>query len=270
MTSVRANAVEGLFYTGDPRKLKESISAYLSAWEKTTAERVKFIIAPHAGYAYSGNIAGAAYSEVSPDRYDHVILLGPSHRHYFEGIAESIEDRWQTPLGPLEIKHLDDPNIIRSATYHRKEHCLEVQLPFIKYLLPQARLSPLLLSGDRSQAGALAGHLLPFDSDRTLWIISSDFNHTGPNFQHIPESVGYTSGKQMDEEAIHFIVAGDIPGLTAFLQKTRSTICGALPILVAMHLARMMNRPGFTFKAYDCSGDQTGDINSVGYGALYC
>ncbi len=270
MKSVRKNAVEGLFYTGDPGALEKSIAAFLAVSEQTAENPVKILVAPHAGYSYSGKIAGAAYSEIDPDRISHVMLLGPSHRHYFEGVAESNEDVWQTPLGPVEIVHLNDRNIIRNATYHGKEHCLEVQLPFIKYLIPNASVSPLLLSGDRSQAKAIAGQLLSFDTSRTLWVISSDFNHTGPNFQHMPDKLGYDSGKTMDQEAIQLITAGDIVGFTSFLQRTCSTICGALPILVAMHLIRMLNRDNFKFKAYDCSGDQTGDINSVGYGALYC
>ena len=269
MTLIRENAVEGLFYTGDAAVLKKNIASFLGESEKTASKPVKIIITPHAGYRYSGRIAGAAYKEVDSSRFRHIILLGPSHRHYFEGVAETNEDVWQTPLGPLEIIHLNDSSIAKNATFHSKEHCLEVQLPFIKYLMPEAGISPLLLSGDRSSAETISKRLLSFDNDDVLWVISSDFNHTGPNFQHMPGKLGYDSGKTMDQEAIQLITAGDISSFTSFLKRTQSTICGALPILVAMHLTRLMNRPAFSFKAYDCSGDQTGDINSVGYGALY-
>ncbi len=270
MRSIRKNAVEGMFYPGSPGALKRNIADFLNVSEQTATAPVKMIIVPHAGYSYSGKIAGAAYSEITPERVENIMLLGPSHRHYFEGVAESMEDAWQTPFGTVDITHLNSPHIIRNAGYHKDEHCLEVQLPFIKYLMPDALVSPLLLSGDHSQAETIASQLQTFDSDGTLWIISSDFNHTGPNFRHIPEQVGYDSGKTMDQEAISLLTSGDINGFKTFLKRTRSTICGALPILVAMYLARSMNRQNFVFKSYDCSGDQTGDINSVGYGALYC
>lgn len=269
MKSVRKNAVEGLFYPSDPDVLQSNISSFLKSSQKEATATVKFIITPHAGYSYSGMVAGAAYAELAPEQFSRVILLGPSHRHYFQGVAESVADEWESPLGSVEISHLNSGNIARSATYHSNEHCLEVQIPFIKYLKPSVRLSPLLLSGKRSQAETIARQLMQFDSDETLWIISSDFNHTGPSFQHIPEKVGYKSGEMMDREAIRIITDGNINEFSGFLEKTHSTICGALPILVAMHLIRFMNRQNFTFKKYDCSGNQTGDINSVGYAALY-
>jgi len=270
MKSVRKNAVEGLFYPSDPASLKRNIASFLGASEKEATTPANLIITPHAGYSYSGKVAGTVYAEISPQKFKHVMLLGPSHRHYFQGIAESVEDEWESPFGNVEIAHLNDKNITRSATYHKKEHCLEVQIPFIKYLNPYAKVSPLLLSGDRSQAESLARQLIVFDTDETLWVISSDFNHTGPDFNHSPEKVGYESGQTMDQEAIRLITIGDIDGFSAFLKQTHSTICGALPILVAMYLAQLMGRQNFVFKTYDCSGVQTGDVNSVGYAALYC
>ncbi|MBU2645741.1 AmmeMemoRadiSam system protein B [bacterium] len=270
MRSVRRNAVEGVFYASDPVSLKQEIASYLSMSRKMARTPVKMIITPHAGYSYSGKTAGAAFAEVWPKGINHVMLLGPSHRHYFQGVAESADDVWESPLGSVEIAPLNRESIIRNAAYHRDEHCLEVQIPFIKYLLPHARVSPLLISGKRTQALSIAQQLSVFDSDETLWVISSDFNHVGPSFQHIPEKLGYDSGKTMDQEAIRLITAGDTEAFSAFLENTRSTICGALPILVAMHLVHLIKGQNFFFKTYDCSGDQTGDINSVGYAALYC
>lgn len=269
MTAVRTNTVEGLFYTSNPGELEKQVKIYIAESKRVADHPVKLIITPHAGYTYSGSVAGAAFAEIDGDSFNHVILMGPSHRHYFKGIAESTEDAWQTPLGRIEIAHLNSRHVKQNATYHSKEHCLEVQLPFIRHLMPHARLSPLLLSGDRSNAETIADQLIKFDTRQTLWVISSDFNHTGPSFQYIPRDVGYDSGKSMDMEAIQLITAGDISGFMSFLERTQSTICGALPILVAMHLVQIMGRNTFQFKEYDCSGDQTGDINSVGYGALY-
>lgn len=219
---------------------------------------------------YSGKVAAEGYSEIPLNRYQHVILLGPSHRHYFKGIAESEETRWETPLGLTRIQPLNHHKIIRNSDYHRNEHCLEVHIPFIKSILPEATVSPLLLSGSYSNAKEYAKVLARFDSDDVLWIVSSDFNHTGPNFQHNPSQFGYESGEEMDLKAIEFITEGDINGFIQFLEETKATICGALPIIVIMYIAKHLNNKNFVFKRYDCSGRQTNDINSVGYATLYC
>ncbi len=270
MKSVRKNAVEGIFYPSDPASLERRIASFLNASKKESTTPVKLSIAPHAGYRYSGQVAGTVSAEISPNRFNHVMLLGPSHRHYFQGIAESMDDEWDSPFGSIKIAPLNHGNITRSATYHKNEHCLEVQIPFIKYLNSDIKVSPLLLSGDLSQAETLARQLFTFDTDETLWIISSDFNHTGPGFNHNPQKVGYDSGQKMDQEAIRLITSGDMRGFSTFLAQTHSTICGALPILVGMYLTKLMGRQNFVFKTYDCSGNQTGDIDSVGYAALYC
>ncbi len=266
----RRPAVAGLFYPADPVVLKRDVLAFLSASRVESQRPPKLLIVPHAGYSYSGKIAGEAFAEASRHRYKRILLLGPSHRHYFEGIVESREPIWNSPLGETPVAFLDDGEVIKDSQYHRNEHCLEVQIPFIRCLFPEAEISPLLLSGPLSQAESFARHLVSLASDDTLWVISSDFNHTGPNFQHYPDRFGFGSGKEMDIKAIEYIAEGDIEGFAAFLNRTQATICGALPILVAMNLIKRMDIGSFQFKKYDCSGDQTGDASSVGYAALYC
>jgi len=267
--SRRRNAMAGLFYPNDPVTLKNQIISFLSQSKRTSTQPVRFLIVPHAGYRYSGTTAGAGYAEIITDRIQRVILLGPSHRHYFQGLAATTDTQWETPLGSVELESIDHPRLLKNAMVHRDEHCLEVQIPFLQFLLPNARIIPLLLGGPRAQAGSLAEILSPFDSQDTLWVISSDFNHTGPNFQYEPKAYGYRSGEELDRKAIAYITAGDIDGFQVFLEKTEATICGALPILVAMHLIRKRGQGQFVFKAYDCSGKQTQDLNSVGYAALY-
>ncbi|MBU2512820.1 AmmeMemoRadiSam system protein B [bacterium] len=270
MEKHRKPAVAGMFYQSNPQRLRNEIDSFISSSPKRSSEKVKFLISPHAGYVYSGKIAGESFAEVKGESYEHVILLGPSHRHHFHGMVESDSLYWDLPLGSLKIAAVDSPGIHQNFGFHENEHCLEVQLPFLHSLYPDARYSPILLSGSFEEANKYADTLKSLDSDETLWVISSDFNHVGPNFQHYPEQFGYHSGESMDLEAIDFVTRGDIQGFIAFMKKTNATICGALPILVAMHLIKKLNRRGFVFKSYDCSGKQTGDSNSVGYAALYC
>jgi len=266
----RKPSVSGLFYPADPSTLKGSVAKYISQAKIESNRPVKLLIVPHAGYTYSGKIAGEGYAEVREGDYDHVVLLGPSHRHYFKGMAESGEHAWQTPLGDIGVKKLNLKEIEINSPYHKDEHCLEVQVPFIKYLFPNALISPILLSGPHSQAVKMAESLFPMDTQDTLWVVSSDFNHTGPNFRHYPLDYGFSSGESMDHRAVDFITSGDINGFHSYLDETNATICGALPILVAMHLIKKLKLPSFTFKKYDCSGRQTGDSSSVGYATLYC
>jgi len=270
MKTLRKPSVAGMFYPANRSTLHNTIASYIQNASVQSQTRVKLLIVPHAGYSYSGKIAGEGYVEVRDEKYDHIVLLGPSHRHYFKGMAQSGENAWQTPLGEVEILRLNLREIESSSPYHKDEHCLEVQVPFIHYLFPGAKISPILLSGPHSQAEKMAEILAKLESENTLWVISSDFNHTGPNFQHYPNDFGFNSGEEMDHSAVEFITAGDIQGFGRFLENTSATICGALPILVAMHLAKRFKLPNFTLKKYDSSGRQTGDSSSVGYAALYC
>lgn len=269
MKHLRKPSVAGMFYPSDRSALKQTIIKYISQSRIESKSKIKFLIVPHAGYTYSGKIAGEAYAEVRDQDYRHIILLGPSHRFFFKGMAASGSTAWQTPLGDIQIERPSIEGITESATYHQDEHCLEVQVPFISYLFPGSILSPILLSGPHSQAGGMAMSLSELDSEDTLWIISSDFNHTGPNFKHYPADFGFDSGEAMDRRSIDFITDGDIKGFSRFLESTQATICGALPILVAMHLIKKTKRSNFTLKNYDCSGRQTGDPSSVGYAALF-
>jgi hypothetical protein len=269
MKTHRSPAVAGMFYPSNPKQLSREVNGYISSSKRISDHKVKFLIVPHAGYIYSGKIAGEAFAEVIGTEYDRVMVLGPSHRYSFKGMAESEESYWEFPNGSARIKAVDRAQVLKESRYHEDEHCLEVQFPFLLHLLPAASYSPILLSGPHQHADRLADLLHDLDDDRTLWVISSDFNHVGPNFHHFPQQFGYGSGEAMDRQAIDLITAGDKDGLLSFLGRTHATICGALPILTAMHLIQKMQRPEFRFKSYDCSGNQTGDQNSVGYAALF-
>ncbi len=269
MKTHRKPAVAGLFYPADPGRLTQQIESLLKSTRRESGSKVKYLISPHAGYVYSGKIAADAYSEVAGEDYERIIVLGPSHRYYFEGAVESESDYWDIPTGEAPVQISGSDKIQKNAMYHADEHCLEVQVPFLHHLFPRATITPILLSGGHQLASRIADILSPLDNEKTLWVISSDFNHVGPNFQHHPEQFGYHTGEAMDMEAIDLIATGDREGLVSFMKKTKATICGALPILTAMTMIERTDRLPFRFKKYDCSGKQTGDINSVGYAALY-
>lgn len=268
MKPLRPPAVAGSFYPGDAETLHSQVQGFLSRRNAQAEPWPQFLIVPHAGYAYSGQVAASAFCEVAGAEYGRVLLLGPSHRFYFEGAAATLDGAWATPLGEVAVTRPSRWPLAESS-YHAPEHSLEVQVPFLQEVLPQAKLMPLLLSGPQAQAPQLAQAIGPLVDENTLVVVSSDFNHVGPSFRFEPEAQGYASGEAMDQEAIDLIERGDAPGFEAYLARTGATICGALPILVAMDLARSAGRGPFRFKEYACSAQVSPGPNSVGYAAFY-
>ena len=165
MVSVRAPAVAGQFYPDDPRKLRAMVGELLAA-VAGAGSVPKAIIAPHAGYVYSGPIAASAYARLRPARgtIARVVLLGPAHRLGFGGLALSSADYFETPLGRVpvdreavaQLSDLPQVQVLDSA--HAREHSLEVQLPFLQEVLGSFQLLPLGLqsAGAHRRCGPLA------------------------------------------------------------------------------------------------------------------
>ena len=269
MRKVRKPAVAGQFYPADAQKLRHDLEEMLSGLTRTAKQPVKIIVCPHAGYLYSGKTAAQSFEEIKGGHYDRVVMLGPVHHYYFEGIVESNQDAWQTPLGEIKVVSANHDQIIKNSRYHDPEHCLEVQTPFLKYLLPEAEYIPLLVSGGQEHAKQYAQILSELDTGGTLWVISSDFTHFGPQFGYLPKNKNIRDGRQLDHQALELIQAQDTEQFKHFLFDTGATICGALPVLIAMYLIDILKLPNFTLKDYSCSADITNDVNSVGYASLY-
>ena len=158
--SARAPAVAGRFYPGHARELATSVERMLAEVPaRASTTPVKGVIAPHAGYVYSGPIAATAYATLREraDTIERVVLLGPAHRVYLEGLALPAAARFATPLGEVEIDAelaalaLALPQVTRSAEAHALEHSLEVHVPFLQTILPRFSLLPLVV-GDASPA----------------------------------------------------------------------------------------------------------------------
>ena len=256
MTQVRAAAVAGTFYPSRSDELLESVDALLAA-AATDAPCPKAIIAPHAGYIYSGPIAATLYARVrnGAERIKRVVLLGPSHRVGFRGIAACSADHYQTPLGPIPI---DKESIARVVQFpatgyldqaHTHEHSLEVHLPFLQRVLGDFTLVPLVIGQvDAPEVAAVLEAL--WGGEETLVVISSDLSH----------HESYARASQRDRDTCSRIEAlqTDIRGEEA---------CGCKPINGLLHLARQR---GLTIKTVDYrnSGDTAGPRDSVvGYGA---
>ncbi|MCR4300457.1 MAG: AmmeMemoRadiSam system protein B [Sulfuricaulis sp.] len=257
MTNVRNPAVAGLFYPENPQKLRGMLAEYLSAVH--AADSVpKAIIAPHAGYIYSGPVAASAYARIVPARgtITRVVLLGPAHRVGFHGLALSSADYFMTPLGRIsidresvkKISRLPQVQVMDAA--HAQEHSLEVHLPFLQEVLGEFNLVPLVV-GDTGPGEVAEVLDLLWGGPETLIVISSDLSHYHD----------YKTAQQLDlatSKAIEELRLEDIQYDHA---------CGRNPVNGLLQVAR---RRGLKAKTVDLrnSGDTAGSRDQVvGYGA---
>ena len=189
MSQIRQPAVAGLFYPADKQSLKEDIDKYLEQANYGRDSIPKAIVVPHAGYVYSGPIAASAYKQIIPikDKINRVILLGPSHRVAFNGLAVPESDFFKTPLGNIPIDQkaiqllVDLPQVVASDQAHRDEHSLEVQLPFLQEILGEFSLIPLVVGdAERHEVAEVINRLWCDDNgcdEHTLIVISTDLSH---------------------------------------------------------------------------------------------
>ena len=230
LSSRRKSALSATFFEADPNQLARSVDGYVHQDRAITAKAAcpKIIIAPHAGHIYSGSVAGKAYALLAAhaSRIRRVVMLGPSHRVYFKGIALPGAASFETPLGALPLDTLgfaalaDFPFISTRHDAHAQEHCLEVHVPFLQRTLPHAALVPLLVGDVPPQAVAQVLRRL-WASEDTVFIISTDLSHFH----------AYHHANTLDAATCTKILA-----LDATLHHDQA--CGATPVNGALEFAR--------------------------------
>lgn len=259
-SSVRTPAVAGMFYPGESRELAQSLAQMLGTAAHDAPERAapKAIIAPHAGYIYSGPVAASVYAMLSParSRVSRVILLGPTHRVAIKGLALPGCRAFATPIGTVEIdaaavEQLRGlPQVVVSAQAHALEHSLEVHVPFLQTVFEKFTLVPLAVGHATAQEVAEVLEAL-WGGPETLIVVSSDLSH-------------YLSYD--DAQAVDRATAKAIIGLATDLSHEQA--CGATPVTGLTQIAR---RRGLKPELIDLrnSGDTAGDKSRVvGYGAF--
>jgi AmmeMemoRadiSam system protein B len=172
--SARPPAVSGLFYPGDPVELERMVSRYLAEARPNGSAPVA-LIAPHAGYIYSGPVAATGYATVHGP-IERVILLGPAHRYPLRGLAAHSADTFLTPLGPIPVHTPRLPHTSTLDAAHAGEHSLEVHLPFLQVALGDFTLTPLVVGDTRPEEVADVLEQL-WGGAETLVVISSDLSH---------------------------------------------------------------------------------------------
>jgi AmmeMemoRadiSam system protein B/AmmeMemoRadiSam system protein A len=267
---VQEPVVAGSFYPSDSGELGRQVTGYLTrAGQPGMKGEILGLIAPHAGYVYSGPVAGHAYREVAGQSYDLVVIIAPSHFAPLNGVSILDKDVYRTPLGDVPIDRETARQLIESAewitydpTLYAREHSLEVQLPFLqKALEPGFKILPVVMgNASPDLAGALAEVLSDTVRGRkVLYIASSDMSH-----YHT-----YGSAVAMDRQTLGYIENGRMATLVKECSTRRSELCGLGPVQVILDLAKKMGIEGGTVLHYANSGDTAGDRSRVvGYGSI--
>jgi MEMO1 family protein len=267
---LRPAAVAGRFYPGDPDDLRAEAYAYLSQAGATNQAPLRALgcIAPHAGYMYSGHVAGAVFARLEvPQR---CIVLCPNHTGMGRALAIMSEGAWQTPLGDVAIDSELAANLKRrfpllqeDSAAHRAEHAAEVELPFLLLRQPQLKFVPIALGTAQfevlEQLGKALAGVIAAENDPVLIVASSDMNHY--------ESDAMTRAK--DHQALERILTLDPRGLFDVVTQQNISMCGFGPAVTMLTSARQLGAKSAELVKYATSGDISGDRTMVvGYAGI--
>jgi hypothetical protein len=263
---LRAPAVAGQFYPADPYQLRSQVEGFLARAEKP--QPALMAMSPHAGYVYSGAVAGKTLGRVEVPR--RVIVVGPNHRGLGAPVAIMISGAWQTPLGRVELDQELGQAVLRAcplvqedALAHQYEHSLEVQVPFLQVRQPELLLTPLCLGGldyDHCQelGRGLAAAVRELD-EPVLMVASTDMTHY--------ESAD--SARRKDSLAIDRVLNLDPKGLLHTVRSQGISMCGVLPTTVCLVAARELGASRAELVDYRHSGEVSGDYHQVvGYAGV--
>ncbi len=269
-TLLRHPAVAGRFYPGNPEDLRAEALAYLSPKTSTEAAPINAIgcIAPHAGYMYSGHVAGAVFARIVIPRL--CVVMCPNHTGKGHPLALMGEGAWETPIGDVPI---DDqlasalkqrfPALQEDSAAHRAEHAVEVELPFLQLLQPHLRFVPIALGTGQfeglEQLGLALADVISQQGEPVLMVASSDMNHY--------ESDTVTRAK--DHRAIERILTLDPRGLHEVVTQQDVSMCGFGPAVAMLTAARALGAKSAELVKYATSGDISGDREMVvGYAGV--
>jgi MEMO1 family protein len=269
-TIVRHPAVAGRFYPRDPEELRTEVRVYLSQSNSVISDLVRAIgcIAPHAGYMYSGHVAGAVFARLEIPR--RCIVLCPNHTGMGRPLAIMSDGAWATPLGEVAIDgelaaalKQRFPALQEDSAAHRAEHAAEVELPFLQTLQLELTFVPIALGTTQfetlEQLGLALSDVIAAEKDPILIVASSDMNHY--------ESDVVTRVK--DHRAIERILTLDPRGLHEVVTQQKVSMCGMGPVVAMLTAARQLGAKSTELVKYATSGDVSGDRDMVvGYAGV--
>jgi MEMO1 family protein len=267
-TPVRHPAVAGRFYPRDPKLLREEVRSHLTRAPTQKTVRALGCIVPHAGYMYSGHVAGAVFGVLEIPRV--CLVMCPNHTGMGRALAIVAEGAWETPLGSVAIDNAFAtalmqrcPLLQQDSTAHLSEHAAEVELPFLQVLQPRLKFVPIALGTGQfevlAELGAAIADVIAAQDDPVLIVASSDMNHY--------ESDAITRIK--DHSAIAPILALDALALYDVVTQQHISMCGFGPAVAMLTATKKLGATCAELVKYATSGDVSGDRDLVvGYAGV--
>jgi len=256
--SVRPSAIAGSWYPGSEQELRRTLQGFFAQVPKQAlGGRLIGLIAPHAGYAYSGLTAAYAYRQLEGKAVDKVVVISPNHRAYWQAdFVVSTATHYETPLGLVAV---DKPFVDKLAglvdmagTKSDSEHSLEIQLPFLQYTLKDFSLVPIMVNTNDPAASRRLGDglatVIKESASSVLLVASTDLHHI-PNYDEVV---------RRDSEVVGALAGFDMARIEKVLMQPDCSVCGRLAVLAVLQAARGLGADGVEILHQTNSGDVTG------------
>ena len=275
-SNVREPAVSGIFYPKTPNELNINLQSLFRDSNfgpgelppSTSKERIYGMVCPHAGYMYSGAVAANGYYELSSSKFESAIIIGPNHYGLGSDVALMNKGSWKTPLGEINIDLELAQEIYQNCELvnfdelaHSRDHCIEVQLPFLQYIREKFKIVPIILVNQGKNTCIKLGNGIyeSIKKRNLISIASSDLTHYKSNSQ----------AHEKDNLLISAILSLDIEKFYSVLLSFNVTACGYGAIATVMEISKMMGATKGKLLKYATSGDVAGDDRSVvGYSSI--
>ncbi|XP_057524839.1 uncharacterized protein LOC130804429 [Amaranthus tricolor] len=253
MEIARRASHAGSWYTSNPSKLAEELEGWLKEAGLSKSSDVRGVIAPHAGYSYSGRAAAYAFGNIDPTNISRVFLLGPSHHYYTSQCALSSTTVYETPIGdlPIDLEVIEELKAtgkfeMMSLRVDEAEHSMEMHLPYLAKVFEghPVKVVPILVGAVSAESEAMYGRLLAkyVDDPSNFFSVSSDFCHWGTRFNYTyydkKHGAIHKSIEALDRMGMDIIETGDPDAFKNYLLKFDNTICGRHPISVFLHMLK--------------------------------
>jgi MEMO1 family protein len=264
---IRKPVVAGSFYPGDPEKLKKLIEAYLSDAEPLSREinsdKIMGIISPHAGYIYSGPVAAYGYNYLAQSRFNNFVVIAPSHRGRFNGASVIPQGLYRTPLGDMEIDSAAGKILEKKENFafikeaHEYEHSLEVQIPFLQMVKPDAKIIPVIIGTVdldlcRTIGKTIADTVRSSGNEYGI-IISTDLSHY----------YAYDDAVKKDKKFIDALELFDAKKIKEVIAAGKGEACGEGAVIAGISLSRELGAENIKVIKYANSGDTAGSKDQV-------
>ena len=262
---VRESVVAGSFYSANPATLKETVISYLKNAPFKGIENIRGLVCPHAGYIYSGEVAACSYRQIGQKPYDSIIIIAPSHAEYFDFNSVFAGKAYKTPLGLVEVdaarcralaQSPQDSSFIQMSNYgHRREHSLEVQLPFLQVVFEDFKIVPVVMGSQSRQNIESLGNAIGtvFKGQDILIIASTDLSHYHP----------YDTASNLDSNVNSSLKEFDPVKFTDAIVKDEYEMCGGGPVAATMLASKLLGAGRSEIICYKNSGDVSGDRSAV-------